>query len=124
VSESPGSDPLDGRGDVEEVDAVVVAPLAPSRRALVGSLRVRALAPAVQAVAVATGSFVVGAATAGLVRRWRGRGRGRGLVRVHARRKPGRAGRRRASSSRRGERVQIVSSRSLLVDVHLLGERD
>jgi hypothetical protein len=71
--------------------------------------------PAVQAVAVAAGGFVAGAAVVGLVqrrqrqsappsksRRLRGSGRGRG-----------------APSP--GELVQIVSSRSLLVDVHLLG---
>jgi hypothetical protein len=74
-----------------------------------------AVMPAVQAVAVAAGGFVAGAAVVGLVqrrhrnsaapskpRRVRGAGRGRGVPSA-------------------GELVQIVSSRSLLVDVHLLG---
>jgi hypothetical protein len=74
-----------------------------------------AVMPAVQAVAVAAGGFVAGAAVVGLVqrrqrnsaappkaRRLRGSGRGRGVPSA-------------------GELVQIVSSRSLLVDVHLLG---
>lgn len=71
--------------------------------------------PAVQAAAVAAGSFVAGAAVAGLVHR-----RGR---RGSAPAKATRGGRRAARSGPRGaaELVQIVSSRSLLVDVHLLG---
>ncbi|HUA75385.1 MAG TPA: hypothetical protein VL988_11555 [Solirubrobacteraceae bacterium] len=75
--------------------------------------------PAVQAAAVAAGGFVAGAAVVGLVTRRqragalaRGRGSGRRLAR----------GRRRSSGS--GELVQIVGSRSLLLDVHLLGGRD
>jgi hypothetical protein len=74
--------------------------------------------PAMQAAAVAAGSFVAGAAVAGL---------------VHSRRRRSaavqgsRAGRALARSSRkRGrttgeEMLQIVSSRTLLVDVHVLG---
>jgi hypothetical protein len=72
--------------------------------------------PAVQAAAVAAGGFVAGAAVVGLVQRRQRRSaavskggrRGRTL---------GRAGRTAAVG---GELVQIVSSRSLLVDVHLL----
>lgn len=79
--------------------------------------------PAVQAAAVAAGGFVAGAAVVGLVTRRqrhsaalaKGRGAGRGLKR---------GGRRRGGSSTAGELVQIVGSRSLLVDVHLLGGRD
>jgi hypothetical protein len=105
--------------DTEEVDAVVVAP---APRALPERLTARAVAPAVQAVAVAAGSFVAGAAAAGLMRRRRHR---RDLVRASARRKLGRGGGRRGGSSRSAsELVQIVGSRSLLVDVHLLGGRD
>jgi hypothetical protein len=80
-----------------------------------------AMVPAVQAAAVAAGSFVAGAAVVGLVhRRHRraamlGKGR-RGAVRQ------ARGGSRRGS--RAGELVQIVGSRSLLVDVHLLGGSD
>lgn len=75
--------------------------------------------PAVQAAAVAAGGFVAGAAVVGLVARRqrrsqalaRGRQAGRRLAR----------GRRRSGA---GELVQIVGSRSLLLDVHLLGGRD
>jgi hypothetical protein len=75
-----------------------------------------AVIPAVQAAAVAAGGFVAGAAIVGLVQRRqrrsaqvvKGARRGRGA---------GRAGRTAAVG---GELVQIVSSRSLLVDVHLL----
>jgi hypothetical protein len=118
------SDPLEPdapptlAGDTEEVDAVVVVSGAPAvvparRQAL-------AAAPAVQAAAVAAGGFVAGAALVGLVNRTRHR---RDLVRAGSRRRGG--GRGRGSGSRMaGELVQIVGSRSLLVDVHLLGGRD
>ncbi len=74
--------------------------------------------PAVQAAAVAAGGFVAGAAVVGLVHRRRrraralvkGRGR-RGLTRGGGSRRDGRS----------GELLQIVGSRSLLVDLHLLG---
>jgi hypothetical protein len=74
--------------------------------------------PAVQAAAAAAGGFVAGVAVVGLVTRRqrrssalaRGRRAGRGLAR----------GSRRGGS---GELVQIVGSRSLLLDVHLLGGR-
>jgi hypothetical protein len=79
--------------------------------------------PAVQAAAVAAGGFVAGAAVVGLVARRqrhsaalaKGRGAARGLKR---------GARRRGGSSSAAELVQIVGSRSLLVDVHLLGGRD
>ncbi len=84
--------------------------------------------PAVQAAAVAAGGFVAGAAVVGLVHRRQRRaaalakGRPRGRVGPANRSRPG-------SRSRLGARsrppapelVQIVGSRSLLVDVHLLG---
>jgi hypothetical protein len=78
-----------------------------------------AVVPAVQAAAVAAGGFVAGAAVVGLVHRRRqrltlakGRRAGRRLSR----------GRRDANSGgKAGELLQIVGSRSLLVDVHLLG---
>ncbi|HWF31228.1 MAG TPA: hypothetical protein VG188_01580 [Solirubrobacteraceae bacterium] len=77
--------------------------------------------PAVQAAAAAAGGFVAGVAVVGLVTRRqrrssalaRGRRAGRGLGRGARR---GRGG--------AGEIVQIVGSRSLLLDVHLLGGRD
>jgi hypothetical protein len=78
----------------------------------------RPVIPAVQAAAVAAGGFVAGAAVVGLVHR---RHRRAGALT-----KGTRAGRRAAhiggrGSGRTAELVQIVSSRSLLVDVHLLG---
>jgi hypothetical protein len=73
-----------------------------------------AMIPAVQAAAAAAGGFVAGAAVLGLVHRRR---------RASALSKRGRRSRR--SGSRRtgvaGELIEIVGSRSLLVDVHLLG---
>jgi hypothetical protein len=79
-----------------------------------------AVVPVVQAAAVAAGGFVAGAAVVGLVQRRQRRSapvakggrRGRGLSR----------GGRTALVG--GELVQIVSSRSLLVDVHLLAPDD
>ena len=68
--------------------------------------------PAVQAAAVAAGGFLAGAALAGVVGRRR-----------HVRRQPAPSRRRlrRSGQSGAGEVLQIVASRSLLVDVHLLG---
>jgi hypothetical protein len=85
---------------------------------LPGERRTAIVIPAVQAAAVAAGGFVAGAAVVGLVHRHQRRS--------PARVKGGRAGRelgRRGArgTSRAGELLQIVSSRSLLVDVHLLG---
>jgi hypothetical protein len=123
VSDSPQPDvPRSVGGDTEEVDAVVVAP---SARPLPERAEARAVVPAVQAAAVAAGSFVAGAAMVGLAHR---RQRRRELVRAGARRGLGRGGLRGASGGRgsrgMGELVQIVGSRSLLVDVHLLGGRN
>lgn len=104
--------PLEPGGDTEEVDAVVVVP---SETAVVGSRALSAVVPAIQAAAVVATGFVAGAATAGLVRRGRER-------RAVARSVPGRRVNRGGGRGRRsGEYVQIVGSRSLLVDVHLLG---
>jgi hypothetical protein len=108
VSES--SEPRGVTGDTEEVDALVVLPEA---RAVVVEAPSRAMVPVAQAAAVAAGGFVAGAAVVGLVSRRRARPRGR----VSARRR----GKERVRS---GELWQIVGSRSLLVDVHLLGGRD
>jgi hypothetical protein len=74
--------------------------------------------PAVQAAAVAAGGFVAGAAVVGLVHRHQRRTasltKGRRAAASVAR--PGGRG-----AGRTAELVQIVGSRSLLVDVHLLG---
>lgn len=103
-------------GDTEEVDALIV-PVEPSPpsdrdRELPIRSRPRALAelrsaPAIQAAAVAAGGFVAGAAVVGLARRRRSRDRV--------------ASRGRERRGKGGDRLQIVGSRSLLVDVHLLG---
>ncbi len=74
-----------------------------------------AAAHPLQTVAVAAGGFVAGVAVVSLVRRRRQR---RALA---ARRLRPRRG---AAAGPVGELVQIVGSRSLLVDVHLLGGRD
>jgi len=76
-----------------------------------------AMMPAVQAAALTAGGFVAGAAVVGLVHR---------RHRRSARPAPGRRGRRGLArgdraASMASELVQIVGSRSLLVDVHLLG---
>jgi hypothetical protein len=81
----------------EIVDAVPV--LAESR-----AVEPLAARPAVQAAAVAATSFVAGAATIAVMRR---RGARKAL-------------RRRKRSTRAGEVLEIVSSRSFLVDVHLV----
>jgi hypothetical protein len=96
--------------EIEVLDAIPVLAPEPSR-ALVSSLP-----PTVRMAAVAAGGFVAGAAIVGLVHR-----RGRHASALPKRgRGPGRGGG--ASRGRRaGELVQIVGSRSLLVDVHLLG---
>ncbi len=101
---------------VEEVDAllveseeqVVIAPAAPL------PVSARGMVPAVQAAAVAAGGFVAGAAVVGLVSRRHNR----------AALAAGSAPRRRLlrRSSQDGvQALQIVSTRSLLVDIHLLG---
>jgi len=91
----------------EEADVVYAQPVT---GALPGDLRsAGAVLPAVQAAAVAAGGFVAGAAVVGLVHRRQRRSsalaKGRGTRR----------------SSRASELVQVVGSRSFLVDVHLLG---
>jgi hypothetical protein len=128
VSESPKSATRDEHAlEGEEVDALPVLVDEPH------ALRVRpgadalsprpagAVMPAVQAVAVAAGGFVAGAAVVGLVHRRRRRSSALGKG-AHARRlaRRNRAGAQR-SNGRAAELVQIVGSRSFLVDVHLLG---
>jgi hypothetical protein len=90
---------------------------------LLGVRRVEAIAPrsspslaipVVQAAAAAAGGFVAGAAVVGFVHRHQRRA---------ALSKPRRLARGGRPAARAGELVQIVGSRSLLVDVHLLGER-
>jgi hypothetical protein len=113
------SDRLPPERDTEEIDAIVVVPVA-SAPAVPVRRQAGAVVPAVQAAAVAAGGFVAGAAVVGLFNRGRSR---RDLVRAGSRRGVGRRGRG-GRSRKAGELVQIVGSRSLLVDVHLLGGRD
>ena len=78
-----------------------------------------AMLPAVQAAAVAAGGFLAGAAVVRLVHRRQRRSAA--LAGVRRRGRDRRAQRRGRQSARAGELVQIVGSRSLLLDVHLLG---
>jgi hypothetical protein len=78
--------------------------------------------PVVQAAAVAAGGFVAGAAVVGLAHRRSRRSAALGKGRGSGRRLGRRAGGGRSASAT-GELIQIVGSRSLLVDVHLLGGR-
>ena len=110
--------------DGEVLDAVPVlsgAPRVLAPRAEAGGLSPEpraAVMPAVQAVAVAAGGFVAGAAVVGLVHRHNRRS----AALVKGRRGAGRLSRSSARrSSRAGELAQVVGSRSFLVDVHLLG---
>jgi hypothetical protein len=92
---------------VQEVEAVpVLAPEPVRRGGLIGSV-----APATQAIVVAASGFVAGAAVVGLTVRRRG----------HAARRPAKRRGARKAGKRGGETVKIVGTRSLLVDVHLLG---
>jgi hypothetical protein len=112
--------------DTEEVDALpvlaeeptVIAPPAGALPAQAGPGR--AVVPTVQAAAVAAGGFVAGAAVVGLVHRRRrmALAKGRSPRRLNRARPPRRDSR---SANKAGELLQIVGSRSLLVDVHLLG---
>jgi hypothetical protein len=111
-------------GDTEEVDALPVLAEEPTVIASrSGALPVeagRAVVPAVQAAAVAAGGFVAGAAVVGFVHRRRrtALAKGRRARRLNRARPPRRDSR---SANKAGELLQIVGSRSLLVDVHLLG---
>lgn len=125
------SEPLDDEAEVIDGVPVLAEEPALAGAAAAGAIsgsagRSRTLAtrmpPPVQ-VAVATfGGVLTGAAIVGLVRRLSRRRSG-----ALARRSPIRAIRRGGERGRRGgssELLQVVASRSLLVDVHLLGSRD
>jgi hypothetical protein len=90
------------RSDIEEVDALPVLEPESESQALVP----RSAGPTVQVAAVAAGGFVAGAVLAGVL--------GRRHQKAVATRRLGR--RKRVTN----ELVEIVASRSLLVDVHLL----
>jgi hypothetical protein len=116
-------------GDREEPDAlpvladgtIVVRAYSPA-----GSLSRTAsdgMIPVVQAAAVAAGGFVAGAAVVGLAHRRSRRSAALGKRRGAGRRLGRRGDRTGRSAPGAGELIQIVGSRSLLVDVHLLGGR-
>ena len=127
MSEEPQSG-ADSAGEEEVLDGVPVLAEQPrivarAAEESTGALERSAtgVIPAVQAAAVAAGGFVAGAAVVGFVHR-----RHQRSLLVKGRRgtnKLGRGGGARRSG-RAGELVQIVSSRSLLLDVHLLGGAD
>jgi len=132
VQTDPPRDARASAGADEEIDVLPVLAGGPQLvharpfpRALPGERRgASAIIPAVQAAAVAAGGFVAGVAVVGLVHRRQRRsaalasGRRIGGDRRSRSRRGGRRG------GRTGERVQIVGSRSLLLDVHLLGGSD
>lgn len=112
------SDPLEPEsvaGETEEVDALLVEPEDELivRRAAPVPAHGRAIVPAVQAVAVAATGFVAGAAVVGLVGRHQRRALSQGASTAR------RLGRGRGRD-RGPEVLQVVHTRSLLVDVHLL----
>ena len=125
MSESPQpTSPLGARaGEEEQIDTLPVLagePRMVRAHPVAGALpgERRPAMPAVQAAAVAAGGFVAGAAVVGLVHR-----RHRRSAKLVKRGRAGRgvgpgAGRK---AGRVVELVEIVGSRSLLVDVHLLG---
>lgn len=98
------------------VEEVTAFPVLPDGDGVLERRGGAGMVPAVQAAAAAAGGFVAGAAVVGLVHRRRRRaiakaGRPGQLKR-------GRGGR---SGTVPGELLQIVGSRSVLLDVHLLG---
>jgi hypothetical protein len=109
VSEPLNDEVLDGLPVLADELSEGMFP-APTPRAAIGPLA----RPAQTAVAAA-GGFVAGAALLGLVHRRKGKRLA--LASAHSSRRVGRGGKRSKSA---GE-LAIVSSRSLLVDVHLLG---
>jgi hypothetical protein len=94
------------RSDTEEVDALpVLAPEPASQQ-----LATRSVVPMAQTAVVAAGGFVAGAVVVGVL--------GRRRQRAIAARTSRRLGSRKRPAK---ELLEIVGSRSLLVDVHLLG---
>jgi hypothetical protein len=121
---SDSSDDVVRPDTADEVETIDVLPVLAQEASVAGDYpfagqlsRSSAALPTVQAAAVAAGGFVAGAAVVGLVTR-----RQRRSAISKGRSKP-RLGRRRGGATSAGELVQIVGSRSLLVDVHLLGGR-
>jgi hypothetical protein len=104
----------------EVLDGVPVLPGEPSGGSMFPVRKKRSLpvglsGPA-QTAAAAAGGVIAGAAMLGLVRRRQSKRAA--LARVRAPRRVGRTGKR---SKHVGELVEVVGTRSLLVDIHLLG---
>jgi hypothetical protein len=111
VNEPLHDEVLDGVPVLPDESSGVMFP-APASRALARPL----LGGPVQTAAAAAGGFVAGAAVLGLVHRRHNRRAA--LAAARAPRRIGRSGKRSKSV---GEVAEVVASRSLLVDVHLLG---
>lgn len=105
----------DDAGEIEVVEVVQKVDVVPVLAHEPERALIRSVAPATQAMAVAAGGFVAGAAVVGLVGRRRSKG-ARALAKGR-----GKSGRGARKASRASELVQIVGTKSLLVDVHLLG---
>jgi hypothetical protein len=111
VSEPPNDEVLDGLPVLPGEPSGVSMFSMPASRELTGPLS----APA-QKMAAAAGGFVAGAAVLGLVHRRKSR-----RVALATTRSSRRLSRSRKRSKSVGELVEVVASRSFLVDVHLLG---
>jgi hypothetical protein len=114
------------RGEPDALPVLADGPIVVRAYSPAGSLSRTAsdgVIPVVQAAAVAAGGFVAGAAVVGLAHRRSRRSAALGKGRAAGRRLGRRGGRTGRSASGGGELIQIVGSRSLLVDVHLLGGR-
>ncbi len=105
-----------GVSEIEVVQAVQAVPVPAAASGPHGGALVRSAAPTAQAMVVAAGGFVAGAAVFGLASRRRGKRGARALARR------GRGAR--GKSRGRSELVQILGTRSLLVDIHLLGSAE
>jgi len=116
--QAPGATPQEHRDALPVLAPQAVAPRGRSRELALASGAPSLLPPMLQAAAAAAGGFLAGAAVAGIVHRRHARAT---PARLRRRVRLAQAGGR--SPARSGELVQIVGSRSLLVDVHLLGER-
>lgn len=108
-------DPAQGAGSLlPEVRVTVDGALSEPRWEVPAKLAAGRSVPATVLPAVAAGSFAAGLALAQIIQRCRGGGRGRAGALLGLRESDRR-------SAKGIERVQIIGSRSLLLDVHLLG---
>jgi hypothetical protein len=112
VSEPPNDEVLDGLPVLPDEPSGVGMFPAPASRTLTVSLS----GPAQKTAAAAAGGFVAGAAVLGLVHRRKSK-----RVALASARSPRRLSRASKRSKSVGELVEVVATRSLLVDVHLLG---